>query len=33
VDEKFEVLFEYVEHQFLGKVIMGLEATWKKKRA
>jgi len=27
VDEEFDALLEYVEHQLLGKVIMGLEAT------
>jgi hypothetical protein len=27
MDEEFEALFEYVEHQLLGKVIMGLETT------
>jgi hypothetical protein len=32
VDEKFEVLLEYVEHQLLGKVVMGLEVTWKEKK-
>lgn len=29
VDEEFETLLEYVEHQLLSKVIMGLEATYK----
>jgi hypothetical protein len=29
VDEVFEALLEYVEHQLLSKVIMGLEATYK----
>jgi hypothetical protein len=33
VDEEFEALFEYVKHQLLGKVIMGLKTTWKERRA
>jgi hypothetical protein len=27
VDEEFKALLEYVEHQLLSKVIVGLEAT------
>jgi len=27
MDEEFKALLEYVEHQLLGKIIMGLEAT------
>ncbi len=33
MDEKFEVLLEYVKHWFLGKLVMGLKATWKERRA
>jgi hypothetical protein len=28
VDEKFKVLSKYVKHRFLGKVIMGVKATY-----
>jgi hypothetical protein len=27
MDEEFKALLEYVEHQLLGKIIVGLEAT------
>jgi hypothetical protein len=33
VDEEFETLLEYVEHQLLSKVVMGLETTWKESKA
>ncbi len=33
VDQEFQALLEYVEHQFLCKVVMGLEITWKEKGA
>jgi hypothetical protein len=32
VDEEFKVLLEYVEHQLLGKLVMGLEVIWKEIR-
>jgi hypothetical protein len=32
VDEEFKVLLEYVEHQFIGKIVMGLKVTWKEIR-
>ncbi len=32
VDEEFKVLLEYVEHQFLGKIVVGLKVTWKEIR-
>ncbi len=32
MDEKFKVLLEYVEHWFLGKIVVGLEVTWKEIR-
>ncbi len=33
VDEKFELMLEYVEHQLLSKIVMGLKATKKERRA
>jgi hypothetical protein len=33
LDEEFEMLLKYVEHQLLGKVVMGLKEIWKEKRA
>ncbi len=33
VDEKFQALIEYVKHQFLVKMNMALDATWKEKKA
>ncbi len=32
MDKKFQSLIEYVEHKFLVKATMGLDATWKEKR-
>ncbi len=32
MDEEFKVLLEYVEHWLLGKIVMGLEVTWKEIR-
>jgi hypothetical protein len=32
MDEKFQALVEYVEHQLLVKVNMALYATWGKKK-
>jgi hypothetical protein len=32
VDEKFQALVEYVKHQFLVKMNMALDATWKEKK-
>jgi hypothetical protein len=31
--EKFKALLEYVKHQLLGKVVVGLEAISKERRA
>jgi hypothetical protein len=33
MDKEFQALVEYVEHQFLIKVNMALDATWKGKKA
>jgi len=33
MDQEFQALLEYVEHRVLGKVVMGLEVTWKEKMA
>ncbi len=33
MDEKFELMLEYVEHQLLNKIVMGLKATKKERRA
>lgn len=33
MDENFEALLEYVKYRFLDKIILGLETTWKEKRA
>ncbi len=33
VDEEFQALVEYVEHQFLVKANVALYATWKEKKA
>ncbi len=32
MDEEFQALVEYVKHQFLVKVNMALDATWKEKK-
>ncbi len=32
MDEEFKVFLEYVEHWFLGKIVMGLELTCKEIR-
>jgi hypothetical protein len=32
MDEEFKMLLEYVEHRLLGKIVMGLEITWKEIR-
>ncbi len=32
MDEEFQALVEYVEHQLLVKSSMALDATWKEKR-
>jgi hypothetical protein len=33
MDEEFQALVEYVEHQFLFKVKMAFDAAWKEKKA
>jgi hypothetical protein len=32
MDEEFQTLVEYVEHQLLVKASMALDATWKEKK-
>jgi len=33
VDEEFQALVEYVKHRLFVEVNMGLDATWKEKKA